>query len=478
MNLSLGLLLVCSFAAATLGANKLTEEEEDMFAWHKKLLEIGEQIERSPRLKAEWVERVRKSKEAPEIPPIDFKCDVNNGRSPERPTSVHALRPGDIDIVAAFGDSISAGNGLGAELLIEVALENRGEVFSIGAQGSLEEGVVTLPNILRKYNPNLKGYATCKSQKENFDLSWFNVAQPGGKANHMYDQAVRLIDAMKGDDRINYAEDWKFLTMFVGGNDLCASCSRNQSAEFWYYSFERALLKLKEEMPRAVVNLVSMFDVTPLPEFSTGLVCDLLQWGFCDCARNTTSVVTLRPLQLAYDEMNQRLADDPRFQSDDFTVIRQPQMRDMEPPRDPETGDYLEGFLSPDCFHPNRIAHQGFAVYLWNTLFIPVGQKPTYFNSSNLNVEPYCPDETTPFIYTWQNSRPPIGAARQPMEAAAGQEKKPAAVNAPASGVNVRPAIPFAARPAPRAPEANARPAVGAARAARRSAMFGRRGAA
>jgi hypothetical protein len=53
---------------------------------------------------------------------------------------------------------------------------------------------------------------------------------------------------------------------------------RNQSAEFWYYSFERALLMLKAEMPRTIVNLVSMFDVTPLPSFSTGLVCDLLQW--------------------------------------------------------------------------------------------------------------------------------------------------------------------------------------------------------
>jgi hypothetical protein len=56
--------------------------------------------------------------------------------------------------------------------------------------------------------------------------------------------------------------------------------------------------------------------------------------GFCDCARNSTTVGTLRALQLSYDEQYIKLADDPRFKGEDFTVIRQPHMRDMEPPID------------------------------------------------------------------------------------------------------------------------------------------------
>lgn len=42
-----------------------------------------------------------------------FPCDPNGpgARSSIVPSSVHMVRPGDIDIVAAMGDSLTAGNG-------------------------------------------------------------------------------------------------------------------------------------------------------------------------------------------------------------------------------------------------------------------------------------------------------------------------------------------------------------------------------
>jgi hypothetical protein len=44
-----------------------------------------------------------------------FLCNTTPGspgaRSPTRPATVHKLRPGDIDVVGAMGDSITAGNG-------------------------------------------------------------------------------------------------------------------------------------------------------------------------------------------------------------------------------------------------------------------------------------------------------------------------------------------------------------------------------
>lgn len=395
------LIVACSLQNSLGDTSWATDTKSLQF--YEKLLALSEQIERNPQLKAEWNQRVLRDR-AIELPTVNFTCDTSFGRSPERPTSVHMVRPGDIDVMAAFGDSISAGNGLGAQTLVGVAVENRQEVFSIGGKGSLEEQVVTLPNIVRKFNPDVKGWSICQSQESNADKSWFNVAKPGGTCDDMPSEARLLIDRMKADTRVDYANDWKLLTMFVGGNDLCASCRRNYSAEAYYAWFESALTMLREEMPRTIVNLVSMFDVTPLPSFSTGLVCDLLQWGFCDCARNSTSVKTLRDIQLSYDEQFRKLADDPRFKGDDFTVIRQPHMRDMVPPIDPETGDYLQGFLGPDCFHPNRIAHQGFAAYLWNTMLTPVGYKPTWFNSSDFNVQIKCPTLEYPYIFTDENS--------------------------------------------------------------------------
>lgn len=39
---------------------------------------------------------------------------------------MHRLRPGDIDIIGALGDSLSAGVGLSAKNIREVYFENRG----------------------------------------------------------------------------------------------------------------------------------------------------------------------------------------------------------------------------------------------------------------------------------------------------------------------------------------------------------------
>ena len=40
--------------------------------------------------------------------------------------TVHKLKPGDINVVAAFGDSITSGNGADADNLLEVILNARG----------------------------------------------------------------------------------------------------------------------------------------------------------------------------------------------------------------------------------------------------------------------------------------------------------------------------------------------------------------
>ena len=42
----------------------------------------------------------------------------------------------------------------------------------------------------------------------------------------MVDQAQNLVQWIKDGD-YNFEEDWKVVTLFVGGNDLCASC-RNE----------------------------------------------------------------------------------------------------------------------------------------------------------------------------------------------------------------------------------------------------------
>jgi hypothetical protein len=57
-----------------------------------------------------------------------FFCDFSEvpKRSEKVPTSVHKLRPGDVDIVAAIGDSLTAGNGGLATNVLQIGLESKG----------------------------------------------------------------------------------------------------------------------------------------------------------------------------------------------------------------------------------------------------------------------------------------------------------------------------------------------------------------
>jgi hypothetical protein len=69
------------------------------------------------------------------------------------PTSVHKLRPGDIDVIAAMGDSLTAGTGIFANNVLQVLVENRGVTAAGGGQGTWRE-YLTLPNILKVNQSN------------------------------------------------------------------------------------------------------------------------------------------------------------------------------------------------------------------------------------------------------------------------------------------------------------------------------------
>ena len=69
---------------------------------------------------------------------------------------MHKLRPGDVQVVAALGDSITAGVGARANSVLDIFKEYRGVSFSIGGDKTWRE-YVTLPNILKNFNSNLYG---------------------------------------------------------------------------------------------------------------------------------------------------------------------------------------------------------------------------------------------------------------------------------------------------------------------------------
>lgn len=88
-----------------------------------------------------------------------FNCSTKLPTGYKKAKTVHKLTPFDADLVGALGDSITAGFGALSLDLIHMFTEYRGISWSAGGDSDLDI-YVTLPNILKKYKPNLQGFST------------------------------------------------------------------------------------------------------------------------------------------------------------------------------------------------------------------------------------------------------------------------------------------------------------------------------
>ena len=71
----------------------------------------------------------------------------------EPATSVWNLKPAQVDVVLALGDSITAGFGM--EGKVGGLHEYRGKSWSIGGDAN----ATTLPNFIKQFSPNVSGYS-------------------------------------------------------------------------------------------------------------------------------------------------------------------------------------------------------------------------------------------------------------------------------------------------------------------------------
>jgi hypothetical protein len=209
----------------------------------------------------------------------EFFCDVNGAgkRSKTPPTSVHRLTPGDIDIVGAVGDSLTAGFGIFASNKQQLLLENRGVSWSIGGRDNWRK-FLTLPNLIKVYNPKLYGYSEAAYSFSFQRESKFNVAELGKKSvvvcldnnnncpsegaitHDMVAQAENLVKRMRSDPKVDLDRHWKVVTMMVGPNDFCFELCYNDNQEQLLNNAERSMVQalriFRENLPRTLVNVV------------------------------------------------------------------------------------------------------------------------------------------------------------------------------------------------------------------------------
>ncbi|TKS76262.1 Phospholipase B1, membrane-associated [Collichthys lucidus] len=334
------------------------------------------------------------------------------GPSASTPTSVHELRPGDIKVVAALGDSLTAGNGIGSKPndVLDVLSQYRGLSFSIGGNDNLTT-VTTLPNILKHFNHNLTGYSVGMGRQDT-PQAFLNQAVAGAKGRNIPSQTKTLVARMKNDSRINFESDWKVITVFIGGNDVCDHCYNSllHSVDNFVHHVRDALDYLHKEVPRALVNLVQPLHVTPLREMHVDPSIRCPTWLvniLCPCVilpqANSKALQMVEDMNRAYQRSLYELVESARYDTrSDFTVVIQPFFRDIVVPKLPD-GRPDRSFFSADCFHLSQRAQTQMARSLWNNMLEPLGNKTARQDfSTNINLK--CPTKTSPYIRTYNNS--------------------------------------------------------------------------
>jgi len=334
---------------------------------------------------------------------FEFNCNTNtstNGSRGHRLESVSRLRPGDIGIIGALGASFVSGSGADATRLLEATLQYRGLSFPIGGDGNLST-TTTLPNILKEYNPRLRGWSRSIAPSWFEALSRLNVAVPGATVKDLDDQAKELIKRIK--QMPGARDQWKMISIYIGMNDLCEACDKRIGGKASTYGrrIRDALDRLHKELTRTVVNLIAL---PPMHQWYRQLhddpVCFAMHRYLCPCISNPKTDA------LAF-EYNAELYKIPiDYERIDFTVVVQPFMSGkVQFPKTMVNGTEVtdQSYFAPDCFHFSRKGHAVAAAGLWSNLFQNLGEKDSTIDFSEGELS--CPNDTCPYIRTWRNSR-------------------------------------------------------------------------
>ncbi|XP_037033340.1 phospholipase B1, membrane-associated-like [Bradysia coprophila] len=340
---------------------------------------------------------------------VAFPCRTNGYRSTIIPKNVNRLRPGDIDIVMAIGDSLTSATSANSAALWEVLIENRGVSWCIGGQGNWRSHL-TLPNILKEFNPNLFGYSLQDSYNVH-QSAQFNVAENIATVTDMPYMAQKLIDRMRLDPRVNMTSHWKLLTFMIGGNDFCSDiCYQTNATQWINESQEKYLIKtlryLRQHMPRTFVNLVP----SPLVSLSFSMdqvnvpwTCYLSRPIECSCLFGpaySEKRQLFRQREREFVKIMERVSYLKEFHTDDFTVVYQPFFRDASVFVDDSKTPDMD-IMSVDCIHLSQKGHAVAANGLWNNMLERNGRKSlklsTLFKRFN------CPSPSQPYLVTYFN---------------------------------------------------------------------------
>jgi len=290
----------------------------------------------------------------------------------------------------ALGDSMTAGFAMKETVIVDGIREFRGSVYSIGGDGSAADGDYTLPNFFEVVNGQKpQGWSTGTSlpldalhwqkriiRPHDPDHDRLNGAQSMALSYALPEQITYLASQAKNMTEIDFENDWKVLTIFMGANNVCeiTDPTYNSTTPDGYISDIRAALtQIHSTIPRVYVNLVGLFNISQVYVWDQKeTYCKYVQDLFQECPALETDDATREKMDLTglqYNALLEQVAAEWEAQQlPDFRVVYQPAISNLAI----ETLDDLSGV---DCFHPSYIADANFAEAIWNNMWSPPGQK-------------------------------------------------------------------------------------------------------
>ncbi|KAI9276363.1 hypothetical protein BY458DRAFT_433579 [Sporodiniella umbellata] len=266
------------------------------------------------------------------------------------PSSVTDLRPDDIKVVGALGDSVMAGaTSLGHDRNSIIDTNSYIEARGITYGGGGDPGQLTIPNFVKRYSPNVKGGSrsthlleycingVCLPAQYDFELDQLNAAQSASSSYNIPQEIEYMAKAMRMIPGIDYENDWKMITVQIGGLDQCQACypimKEKFSTDNYGKNIEIMLEYVRNNIPRTVVNLIGVFNVTTIYPLTIGHpYCVASMTGpfqtnmmECLCAQRPENVEPLNQVAVDYsNKLHELYLKYKAMQTDSFGVIYTP----------------------------------------------------------------------------------------------------------------------------------------------------------
>ncbi|CAO3634601.1 unnamed protein product [Mucor fragilis] len=364
--------------------------------------------------------------------PLDIKCPFLTPRSSPA-QNVHDLRPDDFRIVMGLGDSVMAAfaaKGVQDNNFFNIKnlYENRGISFAMGGDAN----TVTVPNIMNYYSYGLVGSSKgdhiisicfgnqiCPDGQYRPKIDVLNAAQSGARSlnlNHQIDYIMSYLDNVYKAGGAK-PTDWKLLSVFIGSNDICHSCTEITSLPpAFSVNVLAAIERIRTSMPNVLVQIVGMMRVQDIV-VNTANFTDYCQpipgSNFvghdheCECSHSAANLTIMSDLFPQYNQALQGVAQ--HFQSSvfeadqQFAVVYQPLLVDIfsfpiEAIRYDTVVEacvqttQLLGCSNIDCFHPSTLAHKWLSKMLWKMMFMQPDQKQEILKF-DANAPIFCPTD-------------------------------------------------------------------------------------